>query len=685
MGVFADFYYRYADMGLLPIPVEPGTKIPRIKDWPKIFAKGPLSPEDAEKYIKSHGHWSIGICLGMASGIVAFDYDYTGKHADILKNMILSILEPSPVQKIGKKGFTAFYRCDKEMRNRTWKRPDGNFADFLSMGKQTVIPPSPYNEDGSKNYEWLTVDNLLNFDIKDLPLITNEQLDGIEEIANLPEDYFHNFPSKNQPRRDKVVGFVLYASNKSSSAEELVKKAFDYDMMINGADPKGPFFSDPKYHKHLKPMEFCEKEVLRLVKWKEEKKANDKIPWKIGQKKSQAPKLKDSKDDFFEFFKEVLKDPKRDILSGEFLVRSSESFGGWAPVWNMVKELRSSAHTAGLNRTFLEDHLASFETSIEPSILLDMYEWDGVDRIKMMCDSVQLKGDRAAQFEDAIKEWMANIWRRLYQNGEQNRCIILKGDQNLGKDTWVKTLLSGFERYYAKFTINSHDDRQIYDQVTNNLALHIEEFDRTAAMSVAFLKDLITRDSVTYRSAYAKANQTRKCVASFISTVNIDTVLRDETGNRRFAVFDIDKIIWDYPKDADFSKHLFAQSFALCASDYRAQPGTWAAVKEGNEPFEMVAMEPNILEIFDAGLAAILKERQITFAKNIDIMTLITDIAKWSSYRPQRILSILKSSGRSIRVTDGYKYYPYDTRIPHSVRDILNNISKKNSSLIEKE
>ncbi len=371
-------------------------------------------------------------------------------------------------------------------------------------------------------------------------------------------------------------------------------------------------------------------------------------------------------DAFKRFFDDLLPEAKRDVVSGRLV----EFDGGqWQSVVGRLGEIKSRAGDKGLNDSKVKDHLERFINEQPKALLVNMVPWDGVDRIQGLSEWIDFKGAGAFDvFADAMKEWGANVFRRLYHQGAQNRCIILKGDQGIGKDYLIRSMLQSFGPYYAKFT-NSRDEREIWDQVTGRLVVHIEEFEQTGSMTIAFLKDLITRDWATYRSPYAHDASTRKCVGSFISTANINAPLRDSTGNRRFAVFEVAAIRWGYPQD--WGPQIMAQFKALFDADFRAKKETWEYVLNSNEKFEMVDIVPEILAEWDARLSTIYHHGEFRGKKEVtfeEISGTCTDLAKQFGYSLQKLLTVVKSSGRSRRSHGVTRYWSNLIKVPAGTR-----------------
>lgn len=361
-----------------------------------------------------------------------------------------------------------------------------------------------------------------------------------------------------------------------------------------------------------------------------------------------------------DFFKDHLKNARKDVISGEFVELQD---GIWQSVENEIDAIKSYALGFKLNPSQVSMHFRRFVNDIPRRMLVDLPKWDGVDRLDQLKSFVKVKNQKSGVFIDALKEWGANIFRRLYHPGAQNRCIILKGDQGIGKDRLLNSIFKDFGPYYGKFSSN-RDERECWSQVTSRLVLHIEEFDQTGNLSIPFLKDLITRDLVTYRSPYDRRAITKKCVGSFISTVNIDAVLRDETGNRRFAVFEIESIDWNYPKD--WSAQLLGQFYALYKDGFYAAESTWKSVTSGNEQFEQVDINKELLDLWDERVNQIMngEKTSCTYEK---VAHIIKEMVQVSGLKMKAICTMLKTSGRSLKIGGKMRYFSADQK-PVDVR-----------------
>lgn len=171
----------YIERGLSVIPIAPCQKFPGTYDGHKWrpstgwteFSRRLMSPEEVEAAEKSPDA-GIGLCLGKLSGVIAVDRDYDAGVGHILDK----IIPPSPVKKIGAKGYTAFFRCNGEV-TRKWSIGGECVLELHSDGKQTVLPPSIHPSTGEPYY-WATEESLDSIDPEELPPLPDGWCDQVD-------------------------------------------------------------------------------------------------------------------------------------------------------------------------------------------------------------------------------------------------------------------------------------------------------------------------------------------------------------------------------------------------------------------------------------------------------------------------------------------------------------------------
>jgi phage/plasmid primase-like uncharacterized protein len=359
------------------------------------------------------------------------------------------------------------------------------------------------------------------------------------------------------------------------------------------------------------------------------------------QIQNQSTKEDDPYKPYENFFDSHIQNSKRERLTGRLFRFENEQ---WINVHNEIKELKSYGLSQKLLPDKIDIHLSRYASTKEKELLIKRQEWDGKDRINSLKDIIDFNGIEFEVFEETMKQWGANIFRRLENPGNQNICPIWKGGQNIGKDYLIGKLTEGFGRYYAKLT-STNDEIEIWRQVVSKLVMHIPEFDQTNKISVPFLKDLITRDYVEIRGLYQSDYESKPCHVSFISSANIDNLLRDTTGNRRFMIYEI-KSIKKVQYEPNFSIQVLAQFEALYESDYRASDESLKVCADVLEKFKPENLEEMVLNVWDDRVSnLILKHGKSELTFDL-VEPVILDLAKIFQWRPQTVSFLLRRTGR---------------------------------------
>lgn len=287
---------RYFESGFAVVPLE--GKAPSIKAWQELSNELP-SEEQFSQWENNFKNNNIGLVCGKASGVIAFDFDYEGPDQERIESIISELLPLSPIKKRGKKKWTAFYKYSGQPSfslNRSGQR----MIDFLSDGKQTVLPPSIHPETNHP-YVWITEDDLLNFPIIDLPIIPDSVLEKIKELSAF--DF-----SKNEAfgtiggRHDFICSYAWAIIEKVESLDDLAEKMLEYDST---RFKDKPYFSDRKYFRQS-PKEAALSVAKRIEKTVIQSKKKQGIDWQIGKKiedvrsYSIEDAIKDSKRFYFE-------------------------------------------------------------------------------------------------------------------------------------------------------------------------------------------------------------------------------------------------------------------------------------------------------------------------------------------------------------------------------------------------
>lgn len=162
---------------------------------------------------------------------------------------------------------------------------------------------------------------------------------------------------------------------------------------------------------------------------------------------------------------------------------------------------------------------------------LEALAWDGTQRLDTWAIAY-LGAEDTALHRSMAALWMVSAVARIMQPGcKADHMLILEGPQGIRKSTALKVLAS--EPWFTDelAELGSKDAAQ---QMRGIWIIEMAELDAIGQADVSRIKAFLSRTTDRYRPPYERYVVTvpRQCV--FAGTVNPDTYLRDETGNRRF-------------------------------------------------------------------------------------------------------------------------------------------------------
>jgi len=231
--------------------------------------------------------------------------------------------------------------------------------------------------------------------------------------------------------------------------------------------------------------------------------------------------------------------------------------------------------------------------------------WDGADHIGRLASFFDDKhapivyqdGTQRTVFHTFLLRWLIGSVAKMHGDenaARSNFVLVLAGDQDVGKShfaSWLCPLPSYFVEKHI-----TPDDKDCSLQRTRSWIWEIMELGATTnRANVEALKAHITATKVTERKPYGHFDTVRPAVSAYIGTVNPDGAgfLSDSTGNRRFAVVDIEHINWRYADRIDIHQ-VWAQTMHLWRQDpkgYRFDPAELTVQRSNAESH----MAPDIM------------------------------------------------------------------------------------------
>ena len=180
-------------------------------------------------------------------------------------------------------------------------------------------------------------------------------------------------------------------------------------------------------------------------------------------------------------------------------------------------------------------------------------QWDEVDRIKPLTDSVNVTADCISLRDQVIPLWLIQCVAALDHAAltpnknalpKFESVLVFQGDQGVKKTTWVSTLLPREHRKYIQtgghLDVGNRDSEKI---ILSHWIVELGELDATFRKSdIAQLKAFLSKDTDQLRLPYDRLFNKYDRRTSFIASVNEMEFLTDTTGNRRFWPLTVTKL-----------------------------------------------------------------------------------------------------------------------------------------------
>lgn len=226
----------------------------------------------------------------------------------------------------------------------------------------------------------------------------------------------------------------------------------------------------------------------------------------------------------------------------EYVPKDKEWIGFQAVEPRVQKSLTLEVQLAGINvsikdvRNFLESNFIKNYNPVEEFLFTCYDNWDGKDHIRALARTVPTNNPH---WEDWFYTWflaMVEQWHnrtgRQYGNSV---APLLISKQGYNKSTFCRRLIPPQLQWGYTDNLILSEKRQVLQAMSQCLLINLDEFNQISAkVQQGFLKNLIQLPNVKYKPPYSSHVQEFPRTASFIATSNMDDILTDPSGNRRF-------------------------------------------------------------------------------------------------------------------------------------------------------
>lgn len=187
-------------------------------------------------------------------------------------------------------------------------------------------------------------------------------------------------------------------------------------------------------------------------------------------------------------------------------------------------------------RNYLESDLLSTYNPVEDFLFKCAGKWDGKDYIRALARTVPTDNP---YWEDWFYTWflaMVNQWRSYSHRKYGNSVApLLISKQGYNKSTFCRSLVPPELQWGYNDNLVLSEKRQVLQAMCQALLLNLDEFNQISPqVQQGFLKNIIQLPNVKMKPPYGSHVQEFPRMASFIATSNMEDILSDPSGNRRF-------------------------------------------------------------------------------------------------------------------------------------------------------
>ena len=251
-------------------------------------------------------------------------------------------------------------------------------------------------------------------------------------------------------------------------------------------------------------------------------------------------------------------------------------------------------------RNYLESDLLSTYNPVENFLFKCEGKWDGKDHIRALARTVPTDNP---YWEDWFYTWflaMVDQWR-TYSHRKYGNSVapLLISKQGYNKSTFCRSLVPPELQWGYNDNLVLSEKRQVLQAMCQSLVINLDEFNQISPqVQQGFLKNIIQLPSVKIKPPYGSHVQEFPRMASFVATSNMEDILSDPSGNRRFLGVELTG-----PIDVS-QRPNYEQLYAQALSALRAGEKTYFDAEQtrlimaNNRKFEVVSPVDQYFDLY---------------------------------------------------------------------------------------
>ena len=226
----------------------------------------------------------------------------------------------------------------------------------------------------------------------------------------------------------------------------------------------------------------------------------------------------------------------------EYLEKEKEWLGFMPVSQRVLKRMTLEVQLADISvsthdvKNYLESDFIKSYDPIDEYLFECNGKWDGKDHIRALARTVPTDNPRWADWFYTWFLGMVEQWHtyRIHQYGNSVVPLLIS-KQGYNKSTFCRRLLPPELQWGYNDNIILSEKRQVLQAMSQFLIINLDEFNQFSAnLQQGFLKNAIQLPTVKIKRPYGSHVEEFPRTASFIATSNIDDILSDPSGNRRF-------------------------------------------------------------------------------------------------------------------------------------------------------
>ncbi|MFM0647252.1 VapE family protein [Paraburkholderia bryophila] len=267
---------------------------------------------------------------------------------------------------------------------------------------------------------------------------------------------------------------------------------------------------------------------------------------------------------------------------------------------------------------------------------LEGLTWDRVERVRHWPSKYMHVSD-SEYVQLAGMKWMIAAVARVMRPGcKADNVLILEGKQGWGKSTALEVIAN--KPWYTNSPIRI-GEKDTYAVMAGKWIIELAELDSLNKSDSSAAKSFFATETDRFRNFYGKRATDVHRQGVFAGSVNFDTYLKDESGNRRYWPLRVGG-----PIDTEGLQRDRDQLWAEAVHLYR-QGVIWHVTEAERPLFEIEQAERYEGDVYEDRIAGSLEFSGRTTMEEILADILKLDTSKWTLPEQRRVGKALKSLG----------------------------------------